>query len=126
MANLTEQDILAPVIGKSVCLDGLGFYAKRNAETEKGVEHIIYICDLMYDQKLRELFGITEKLKDIWERRGTVFNIYLYLYGGIVREGFIRKFSEGEGARPSGGSSLTCTQQELRIARRILSYITAQ
>lgn len=126
MANLTEQDILAPVIGQSVCLDGLGFYAKRNSETEIGTEHIIYICDLMYDQKLRELFGITDKLKDLWERRGTVFNIYLYLDGGIVRDGCIRKFSEGEGARPSGGSSLTCTQQELRIARRILSYITAQ
>lgn len=126
MANLTEQDILAPVIGQSVCLDGLGFYAKRNAETEKGVEHIIYICDLMYDQKLRELFGITDKLKDIWERRGTVFNIYLYLNGRIVRKCSMEKFSEGDGARPSGGRSLTCTQQELRIARRILSYITAQ
>lgn len=126
MANLTEQDILAPVIGQSVCLDGLGFYAKRNAETEKGTEHIIFICDLMYDQKLRELFGITDKLKDLWERRGTVFNIYLYLNGRIVRKCSMEKFSEGDGARPSGGRSLTCTQQELRIARRILSYITAQ
>lgn len=123
MANLPEQDIIAPVIGKSVCLEGLGFYAKRNAETEKGTEHIIYICDLMYDRKLRELFSITDKLKDLWERRGTVFNIYLFLDGGIVRDGFIRKFSDGEGARPSGGRSLTYTQQELRIARRILQYI---
>lgn len=126
MSNLTEQDIISTVIGQSVCLDGLGFYAKRNAETEKGTGHIIYICDMMYDQKLRELFGITEKLKDLWERRGTVFNIYLCLDGEIVRDGCISKFSEGEGARPSGGRSLTCTQQELRIARRILSYITTQ
>ena len=119
MVNITEQDIISPIIGKPVCLDGLGFYAKKNGD---GSEHIIYICDLMYDQKLRELFGITDKIKDRWERRGTYFNIYLYLDDGVVRKCSIRKESEGGGARPSG-SSLKLTQQELRIANRILQFI---
>ena len=43
--------------------------------------------------------------------------------GKIVSAG-IGKENSGEGARPSGGGTLVCTQQDLRIARRILEFVT--
>lgn len=126
MVNLSEMDIIVPVIGKNVDLKKLGFYAKRTTNASNGSFATIYVCDMRDDKNLRELFGITDKLKDAWDRQGTNITVYMKFEGDSVCVCGIRKFSDGEGARPSGCSSLTCTQQELRIVRRILSYITAQ
>lgn len=123
MKQLTEQDILSAFTGHSVCMDRLTRYAKKNREMEEGAEYIVYSCGFLYDQEFRELFGVTDKLKDLWERRGTEFNIYLYITDNILTVAKIFKYTESGGARPTM-TTPKCTQQELRIAQRILDYIT--
>lgn len=124
METLSEKYIIPQFIGHSVCMDRLGRCARKNRDTAEGGEYIVYSCGFLYDQELRELFGVTDKLKDLWERRGTEFNVYLYVSEGILTAANILKYTESGGARPSM-TTPKCTQQELRIARRILDYITA-
>lgn len=121
--TLSEKDIISQFIGQSICMENLTKCARRNRQTVNGDEYIVYSCGFLYDQQLRELFGITDKLKDMWERRGTDFNVYLYIQDGILTGSHILKYTESGGARPSM-TTPKCTQQELRIARRILHYVT--
>lgn len=123
MSNLSETDIQKAFTGQSVCMENLTRCARRNRQTANGDEYIVYSCGFLYNQELRELFGITDKLNDIWERRGTEFNVYLYIQDGILTGANILKYTESGGARPSMATP-KCTQQELRIARRILDYVT--
>ena len=123
MATLSENNITAQFSGHSVCMDRLARCARKNRETAEGTEYIVYSCGFLYDQELRELFGVTDKLKDLWERRGTEFNIYLYIADNILTAAKIFKYTESADARPTM-TTPKCTQQELRIARRILEFIT--
>lgn len=122
MATLSETDVTSQAIGRTICSEHLARCARKNRTTKDGIEYIVYSCGFLYDQELRELFGVTDKLKDLWERRGTEFDLYFYIEGDRIVSCQINKFREGDGARPSY-SSLKCTQQELRIAQRILDYL---
>ena len=120
---LTEGGIISLFIAHTVNDEQLRNCANKNRCTSKGVEYIVYSSKFLYDAQLREIFGVTDKLKDLWERRGTEFNIYLYVSDGALVAANIFKYTESGGARPSI-STPKCTQQELRIAKRILEYIT--
>ncbi len=124
MATLTEKDITSQYTGRTISQESLARCANRNGTGSDPVVYIVYSCRFLYDRELRELFGITDKLKDLWERRGTDFNVCIHLREDRIVSCSIDKSHEGDGARPSGGHDLKCTQQELRIARRILDYIT--
>ena len=123
MATLTEKDITSQYIGRRISPENLARCAQKNRTSEKGTEYIVYSCGFLYDQELMELFGVTAKLKDQWERRGTDFNLCLRISDNQSVACTIDKHHEGDGARPSC-QDLKCTQQELRIARRILDYLT--
>ena len=123
MKVLSEKEIISPFIGCQVNVEPLTRCAHKNRATEEGSEYIVYSCGFLYNPALREQFGVTDKLKDLWERRGTEFNVYVYVADGIISACHISKYREGDGARASY-NPLKCTQQELRIAQRILSFIT--
>ena len=123
MSTITEHDILNAYTGKPICVESLTKCGHKNRATEEYTEYIVYSCGFLYNQELRELFGVTDKLKDLWERRGTEFNVYLYITDGILTSANIFKYTESGGARPSM-TTPKCSQQELRIARRILEFIT--
>ena len=123
MATLSEKDITSQYIGRRISPENLARCAQKNRTSEKGTEYIVYSCGFLYDQELMELFGVTAKLKDLWERRGTEFNVHLYIVDGRITSTSIFKYSESGGARPNI-TTPACTQQELRIARRILDYLT--
>lgn len=123
MQSLTENVILSSYTGHAVSMENLSRCARKNRVAEKGAEYIIYSCGFLYDPALLEQFGVTDKLKDLWERRGTEFNVYVYVDDGVISACHISKYREGDGARASY-NPLKCTQQELRIAQRILSFIT--
>ena len=123
MSTITESDIIRAYIGQPICIENLTKCGHKNRVTHVGTEYIVYSCGFLYKQELREQFGVTDKLKDMWQRRGTEFNVYLNINEGKITSCQISKYREGDGARPSY-SSLKCTQQELRIAERILNYIT--
>lgn len=123
MTPLSETCITSQFVSCRVNIDTLSRCARKNRVTEEGAEYIIYSCGFLYDPALREQFGVTDKLKDLWERRGTEFNVYVYVADGVISSCHISKYREGDGARASY-NPLKCTQQELRIAQRILSFIT--
>ena len=122
MQKLTEQEIFAPFMGKVVDRKVFDKLARDN-----GKEYVIYSSRYLNDPQLREQFGITDRLKEQWEYSGVDFNLYLCLEGDIITKGHLDKYREGGGGhgrpviRP-----LKETQQELRIALRILSYITKE
>lgn len=121
--TLSENSITSQYIDLPVRMESLTRCARRNRQTANGDEYIVYSCGFLYSKELRELFGVTDKLKDLWERRGTDFNLCLQIADGRIVNCAIDKHHEGDGARPSC-QDLKCTQQELRIARRILEYLT--
>lgn len=123
MQNISEQDIIGPFIGRNVNKQSIHRCAKQNGANKEPAEYIVYSCGFLYDRELRELFGVTDKLKDLWERRGTEFNVYLYIKDNVLTAANILKYTESGGARPSM-TTPKCTQQELRIAQRILDYVT--
>lgn len=122
MPTLTEQAVCTSFIGKTIHTEHLIKCARRNHSTEYSDEYIVYSCLFLYNQELRERFGVTAKLKDLWERRGTEFNVYIYISDHRLVSSRILKYTESGGARPSM-TTPKCTQQELRIARRILEYL---
>lgn len=122
MPTLTSQTVCTSFVGRTIHTDHLIKCARRNRTTEYGDEYIVYSCLFLYDQQLRDQFGVTAKLKDLWERRGTEFNVYVYISDYRLVSCKIFKYTESGGARPSM-STPQCTQQELRVARRILEYL---
>ena len=72
MKELTEKDITSQFDGLPVNMDHLASCAHKNRSENEPVEYIVYSCGFLYKKDLRELFGVTDKLKDLWERRGTV------------------------------------------------------
>lgn len=124
MALLTSQSIISAFIGKSVNNDNLAKCGWKQGIGEDVPHYNVYSSTFLYKPELIEAFGVTQKLKELWERRGTEFVVSVHVTDGKITSASISKENEGDGARPSG-RSLVCTQQDLRIARRILEYITA-
>ena len=122
MTTLSAKDITSQFIGRKPNVEALKRCAHKNGSGMEPAVYIVYSCGFLYDQELRELFGVTEKLKDLWERRGTNFNVGIHITDGKIVHCGIDKYSESECARASC-RYLKCTQQELRIAQRILEYI---
>ena len=120
MAKLTEKGIVDQFLGKSVNHEAFANVAHKN-----GGKYLICNADYIDNSQYCELFGITDWLKDKWGYSGVDFTIFLTVVDGIIAEGHLYKCKERGGGhgRPII-SVLTETQQELRVARRILQYIT--
>lgn len=120
MPKLTEQDIFTPFIGKPVNRKAFDELARDNSH-----EYVIYNSRYLDKSHYRALFGITDRLKDQWEYSGVEFNLYLAIKDDIITAAHLDKYREGGGGhgRPVV-HVLKETQQELRVARRILQYIT--
>lgn len=121
MGTVMEQDICAHFIGMTANHDNLS----RLCPGSRYGEYIIRNSKCASDPKLRELFGITERLKEQWEYSAVDFNLHLTLDGDIIVKAYLDKYRETGGGhgRPIV-RPLKETQQELRVARRILQYIT--
>ena len=120
MSKLTERDIFNPFIGKPV-----------NQETFSNVAHEnrgkYLICNADYIDKplYCELFGITDRLKEMWGYSGVDFSMHLTVEDGAITKAYLDKYRErGGGHGRPAITVLTISQQELRVARRILQYIT--
>ena len=119
MAKLIEQDIFASFTGKTVT-GNFSSVAYKN-----GSEHMICNADYINNTQLLETFGITDRLKWMWWYSGVDFTIFLKVEDRIVKAGHIYKAKEGGGGHGRCATTpLSVSQQELRIARRILEYIT--
>ena len=124
MSSLSFEKIKSKFIGRYVYWDNLAKCAQRNGTATDPAVYIVYSCGFLYKPELMAAFGVTPRLKELWERRGTEFNVCVYIRDGKIDSCAVDKYREDDGARPSGGGPLKCTDQDLRIAHRILRYIT--
>lgn len=132
MARINEHEVFARYIGEKINSNRLAEIARANGNgygdyadsKEYIVAHVNY-----YDVKqYQELFGLTSALTDRWDYKGIDFRIYLYVRDGIITGGHIFKYvntSESSHYRPTGYET-DATQQELRIAGKILNYIISE
>ena len=120
---MTEHEITSMFVGMPVRMENLANCAHKNGSDDPQ-QYIVYSSGFLYRPEQMQLFGVTPRLKEQWERRGTEFTVSVYVHDGQITSCKINKYNDGEGARPSGGGPLKCTDQDLRIARRILRYIT--
>ncbi len=127
MSKLLEQDIFAAVINQEVNIENLDKIGFPNGtgydEYADCAEYIISSYDYYETEEFIDLFNLTEKIIEYWDYNGIDYRIYLYLKNNRIVGGNIFKYKETcSGPRPSGGQ-LTPSQQELRIANRIIKYI---
>lgn len=117
---LTEKEIFSLFIGSAIDPQIFSKVAYKNWD-----KYLICNADYIDNPQLCETFGITDRLKWVWGYSGVDFTIYLTIEDSTITEGHIYKAKEGCGChgRPTS-KVLSVSQQELRVARRILRYIT--
>ena len=119
MATLIEKELFALFTGKSL---------NKNFQTiayQNGEEYMICNADYINNKSLLDIFGITDRLKWMWEYSGVDLTIYLTVENGYIKAGRLYKAKEGGGGHGRCVSTvLSISQQELRVVRRILEYIT--
>lgn len=130
MTKLDEYTIAQSYVGKMVNAERLHHTFRQNGGNG---EYIAYCNNC--DEEECNLFGITDILLGKWDYDGIDFRVYIFIQNGrIVDNGsyyqsrikiFKYKETYGGHGRPSG-YELTPTQQEIRIFRRILDYVTAE
>lgn len=121
MNKLTETEVFTPFIGKAVDLGVLSSVGYANGESR----YLICNADYIDKPQYCELFGITDRLKWMWKYSGVDFTIYLTVENKTIIKAHLYKVKEGCGGHGKSVSQvLSVTQQELRVARRILQYIT--
>lgn len=122
--KLTLEDLSAPFLGAVLRRRDPG---QPRSLTVRGVtthSHRVIVTDFQYYPARMEQFGITERLKESWERSGTEIYLDILLEGETVRELRVLKSREdGACARPCS-RDLKPTDQELRIVRRVLEHLT--
>lgn len=130
MARIDEHEVFARFIGEKVNAPLLEKIARNNGNGygsyADSTEHIIAHVDYYDVKEFQDIFGLTPTLTDRWDYKGIDFSIYLYVRDEIITGGHIFKYKEtssGGHFRPSG-YEMEPTQQEIRIAKRILEYIT--
>lgn len=117
MKKLNESDIAQSYEGKAVNTERLIQLFHNNGN------HIAY-CE-KFDNEKCALFNVTPTLSSIWGYYGIEFRVYLNVEDNKVYNCAISKFkyTGGHHGRPSG-HSLSPTQQEIRLFRRIMDYVT--
>ena len=120
MGKLIEQGIIGPFIGKAVNQETFDNVAHKNRD-----RYLICNADYIDKPMYCELFGVTDRLKEMWGYSGVDFSMYLTIEDGVITKANLDKYHErGGGHGRPAITVLTISQQELRVARRILQYIT--
>lgn len=123
MKKLAENEIVQAYADKTINFEKL-----LKLFNEKGkfnnYDHYIAYCEQFTEDECA-MFNITPTLKDYWGYYGIEMWIYINIDDNKIYNCAISKYKEvgGHHGRPSG-YGLTPSQQELRIFRRIMDYIT--
>lgn len=123
MKKLNEQEIAESYEGKSINTERLLELFHDNG-SHMGHDAYISYCE-QFDEEKCILFNVTPTLSSIWGYYGIEFRIYLNVENNKVYNCTMSKFkyTGGHHGRPSG-HALSPTQQEIRLFRRIMDYIT--
>ncbi len=118
MKKLDDVEIASAYKGKSFDEDRIITIADENGDDE----YVAYCCE--YDEEQLEMFGITPVLFEKWEISGLVFEVHIEVQGNTITDCFIFKYKETSCYGKSEGQELIPTQQEIRIFRRIMDFVT--
>lgn len=117
--KLDEREIARLYIGKPYSAEKLQEIAYPN-----GCDKSQYVCcNADFKEEHFKLFGVTPRLNETWQYYGHDFSVYIDIKDGAIKDCRIYK------ARVTwSGRSSPCqvTQQEIRIFRRIMDYITSE
>ena len=128
MAKLVEHEVFAAVVGERVNdgrLEQLGVSVGAGTGNYEDCTHYLLTRPEQWDDSHRRLFRITPALTSGWQNGDIAFGVQLYIKDGCIAGGRIIKYKETCtecGLRPSG-YEMAPTQQELRIAKRVLEYL---
>ncbi len=121
MVKPTEKDIVIPFIGKAVNQEHFNNIGYHN----DGNNYLICNADYIEKPQFVDMFGITDRLKEMWGYSGVEFCLCLTLDNCTITKCHIDKIRYGGiGHGRPVTHVLSVSQQELRVARRILQYIT--
>ena len=116
--KLTDKNVPDIFVGKKI---------QRSAyEQIRWSKHgVLRICVNTDDEQFIKIFGITGVLIDDWMYRGISLNLTVTIENEVITKCIVDKIREGDcGHFRPVTRVLKPTQQELRIIRRILQYIT--
>lgn len=119
MKKLDELEIAQAYIGKPCDREKLSKVSYKNGDNR-------YITDCHnYKEELLDLFGLTSTLLEKWGFYGTEVSVFINIKGNEIENCGIDKckYSCGGHGR-STVKALKPTQQELRIFKRIMEYIS--
>ena len=119
MEKLHEHDIAQAYKGKPFDIEKLSIVASKNGDNR-------YIAGCHnYKEELLDLFGITSTLFERWGFYGIEFSVFINIKGNEIESCGIDKckYSCSGHGRPSV-KVLQPTQQELRVFKRVMEYIT--
>lgn len=128
MKQLDERKIAQSYVGKPFNKEKLLTVSYQNGESHpEKYPRFIAKC-YKYEKELLELFGITHTLFEKWGYYGIEFSVCIYIDDGKIVNSAIDKYKNtycGGHGRPSG-YGLIPSQQEIRVFRRIMDYITKE
>lgn len=121
MKKLDECEVAQLYKNKTINFEKLLEIFTENGDD--GEEYVAYLDQ--FDNHKCSLFKITSTLSDRWGYYGILFSILLNVEDNKVYSCELEKYRETGGyhGRPQT-HVLTPTQQELRIFRRIMDYVT--
>lgn len=118
MKKLDELVLAQSYIGKSYDIKKLLTVSYQNGDNR-------YIADCHnYKKELLDLFGITSTLLEKWGFYGIEVSIFINIKGNEIENCGIDKCKSCGGHGRPTVKVLQPTQQELRIFRRIMEYVT--
>lgn len=125
MSKLTEGEIAQIYIGKTVSAEKLNqcFSFLKDAQ---GYKEYQAFCNSYYDEAEWDIFKLTDTLYAYWEDSGIDFGVILHVKDEKVVSCKIYKHKDDLGGfcgRPIS-EDLVPSQQEIRLFRRIMDYIT--
>lgn len=125
MNKLNEREIAQIYIGKKYNKERLASLCGYDDIQSDDSDFFPVHCEEFENEEC-EKFGITEVLFDNWDCNCITFHVEIYTDGKIISDGKIYKYKYtylGHG-RPRGYEVLP-TQQEIRVFRRIMDYLTS-
>lgn len=124
MKKLDEKEIATTYKGKLCSMKKLStLFEENGCCTISDSYEYIARCNYFSEEEFKK-FGITDILYDKWMYNDVEFRIYIHTQNGsIVHNGIFKHRKIYEGGRPSI-YELQPTQQEIRIFRRIMDYVT--
>ena len=123
MKKLNDYEIAQSFIGKTINTENMLKVFTENGDD--GEEYITYCND--FDNECNSLFNITPTLTEYWGYYGIQFSISIDVKNKMVYRCEMDKYKETGGyhGRPQT-HVLIPSQQEIRLFRRIMNYITKE